>query len=691
NVYLLNTIDGGTTDSNGYFDFTTTESGQQTLVASDVSYKDMGTPIYLTRDTTGIILRMLQGQVHDLEAVTITAGAYEAGSDKAKTVLKPLDIITTAGANADVVRAIQTLPGTQPTGTENGLFIRGGDASEAAIVVDEIVVQNAFLNSAPGVATRSRFGAFNFQGVSFSSGGYSARYSQALSGILDLNSTDISERSTVNFGANVAGLSLSGTHRWKNASLDGGANYSNLEPFYKLATTNYKFFDIPVGGGGNARFVYTPRKNAILKVNVSSTYNHSGIGAYKVALPDTIKFVTTDNYYFGTASYKEMFKNKYVLYVAGSVSRDETTNNINDYFKTRQVETRNQFRLEGRDFVTSRLSVLAGTEIQNFGIDRELYNPRSFQETLIAGYAEAEYLPINKIAFKPGVRYEHSALLNVSKVSPRFSLAYRTGLHSQASFATGLFYQDAANQYLLGGLRPGMQNAVHYIVNWQYQADERTLRLEGYYKGYNDLVRELNRYYNPSRNRIIDSSYITVNNSGYGYAQGAELFFRDKKTFKNVDYWVSYSYVDTRRLYENYVATATPTYISNHNLNLVGKYFVTKWNTNFSLTYSYASGRPYFNPEKPLDETHFLQDRTPDYNNLAISVAWLHSFGKWFTVFYLSADNVLDTRNVFGYRYKYDNNNVVIPGSRTEITPALYRTVVVGFFASLTKVSKDEL
>ncbi|MBW7914994.1 MAG: carboxypeptidase-like regulatory domain-containing protein, partial [Taibaiella sp.] len=33
NVYLLNTIDGATTDSNGVFSFTTEEKGAQTIVA----------------------------------------------------------------------------------------------------------------------------------------------------------------------------------------------------------------------------------------------------------------------------------------------------------------------------------------------------------------------------------------------------------------------------------------------------------------------------------------------------------------------------------------------------------------------------------------------------------------------------------------------------------------------------------
>jgi hypothetical protein len=60
-------------------------------------------------------------------------------------------------------------------------------------------------------------------------------------------------------------------------------------------------------------------------------------------------------------------------------------------------------------------------------------------------------------------------------------------------------------------------------------------------------------------------------------------------------------------------------------------------------------------------------------------------------VFYVSIDNILDTRNVFGYRYRFDSNNAVVQGSRTAVVPALYRTIFFGANFSLTKFSKDEL
>lgn len=702
-VYLDNTLDGGTTDSTGVFIFTTAESGNQTIIATEVTHENAGQPIVVTGDVSGIVIHMKSNKTHALSEVTITAGSFDASNDKAKTVLKPLDIVAMAGSNADVVKAMEMLPGTQKTGTENGLFVRGGDASEAAVLVDEMVVQNAFFSGAPGVTTRSRFNAFQYQGMAFSSGGYSARYGQALSGVLELTSTDLPEKSNVNLGINMAGIYASGTKKWKNSALDVGGSYNNLTPFYGIATTNFKFYDVPIGGGGNLRYMWKPNKNGILKISANSNYISSGVAvpnpfAYSAGNSDpasailhnegdTVDYVTKDQYYYTNVSYKQMFKNKYSLYTAASYSFDQTNNKFGSVPIDEQ-DHRAQYRVEGKDFFTARLNLMAGAEIQSFGIDKKFDKiiDQTFTENIVAGYAELEWTPIYYLALRPGVRYEHSSLLNQDDVAPRISLAVKTSEHSQVSIASGVFYQDANYSYLLAGQKPGLQQAIHYIANWQLQKDDRTLRLEAYYKKYNDLVRDADTLnLNPYRNL---SGTLLVNNSGYGYAQGMELFWRDKKTVHNMDYWISYSYIDTKRLYENFITEATPTFIAAHNLNLVEKYFIDKWHTNISVTYSYASGRPYLNPSK-LTKDNFLTDRTPDYHNLALTLAYLHSFGKWFSVFYAGVDNITNYHNVFGYRYIADASGAWRPAG--PIVPALYRTIFIGANFSLTQFSKDEL
>jgi outer membrane receptor for ferrienterochelin and colicin len=685
-VSLDNTLDGATTDSAGSFTFTTTETGNQSLAVAAVGYELGGTPLTIAgANITGIDVR-LKASAQRMEGFTVTAG-YETSNDRNKAILTTLDIITTAGANADVVKAIQTLPGTQQTGTQAGLFVRGGDASEAAVIVDGLTAQNAFMSSAPGVAARSRFSPFQVKGVSFSSGGYSARYGQALSSVLELNTLDFPDKTTINAGVNMAGIYISGDKLWQNSAGSATAYYNNLTPFYGIATTNVDYYDVPKGGGGSARYAWKPVKGGMLKLLVNGAYFKAGT---RVPDPDTagknFDYGLSNTNVYSSISYRQALKEKWMLYSALSYSYNKDDINAGGQ-PINQHDDRLQLRLEAKRFLAHHLTITGGAELQHFTYNRALATPtyeiaERFTENGLALYAEAEWGPLHWISIRPGLRYEHSALLRQDAMAPRMNIALRTGKFSQIGLAAGSFYQLPDVPYLLAGYKPEMQQAWHYIANFQWIKGDRTLRIEGYYKDYQELVREHASVYNPNGYRSVYG--LAVDNSGYGYATGAELFWRDKKLIKNLDYWISYSYIDTRRFYKNFLTEATPDFISDHNLSVVAKYLIDKLQTQINITYSYASGRPYYNPNY-TDNNQFLTDRTPDYHNLAFTVNYLTHIKKWFTVIYAGVDNVTNQHNIFGYRYNAAGTQ------RFAQLPALYRSFFAGVNFSLTEFDRDEL
>ena len=688
-VYLDGTLDGGTTDSAGMFSITTTEYGSQTLVASFAGYENAGRPLQLdaTSKIAGIAFRVKKSFTA-LDEVVITAGAFETGNSS-KTILKPLDILTTAGANADVIKAIQTLPGTQQQGNQTGLFVRGGDASEAAVIVDGLTVQNAFFSAAPGVSARSRFTPFQFKGVAFSSGGYSARYGQALSSILELNTLDLPEKSTLNLGANMAGVYASGAKLWDTTrAVEGTAYYNNLQPFYKLANTNFDFYDVPKGGGGSVKAAWKPRKGALLKVMGNYAQFSSGTQVPDPESPGQYVRFGIHNYNgYGTVSYRQFIGSKWNLYGAAlySANKDEINQNGLPYTAT---DNRVQARFEATRYLRRSLSILAGAELNTFQYKREFFGfSPNFDETLIAGYSEGSWAPLHWLSVRPGVRYEHSSLLNASTVSPRLSAGFKAGRRGTISVAGGSFYQNPDPSYLIYGNTiynrvPEPARALHAITNYQWMTDTRTLRIEAYYKKYDKLLRE-----NPDSPYHANSFHKPagpVASIGEGYAQGLELFWRDKKSIKNADYWISYSYIDTKRQYRDYTQMVQPDFIATHNLSVVTKYWIQKLETQIGATYSYASGRPYYNAAAGAD---FLADRTPDYHNLAITVNKLFSIRrKWFTVVYAGVDNLTNRKNIFGYRYRNSSDANPIPQY-----PALFRSYFVGINLSRTQFDKDEL
>lgn len=126
NVYIDGTYDGGLTDAQGRFTFTTTASGLQKIVVSLLGYESVELPYTVGEEQ--LLQITLKESVNTLDTVVITAGTFDAGERSRVSVLKPLDIVTTAGSNGNIIAALQTLPGTQNVAEDGRLFVRGGEA-----------------------------------------------------------------------------------------------------------------------------------------------------------------------------------------------------------------------------------------------------------------------------------------------------------------------------------------------------------------------------------------------------------------------------------------------------------------------------------------------------------------------------------------------------------------------------------
>ena len=91
NVYLEGTYDGASTDIDGSFSFKTSETGEQTLIISFVSFESFKMSADVTQLKNLII--KLREDVNSLETVVISAGTFEASDNSKISVLKPLDVV----------------------------------------------------------------------------------------------------------------------------------------------------------------------------------------------------------------------------------------------------------------------------------------------------------------------------------------------------------------------------------------------------------------------------------------------------------------------------------------------------------------------------------------------------------------------------------------------------------------------
>jgi hypothetical protein len=259
----------------------------------------------------------------------------------------------------------------------------------------------------------------------------------------------------------------------------------------------------------------------------------------------------------------------------------------------------------------------------------------SFREWLPGLFLESDLSISEKLVGRIGLRVEHGGLTDLISFSPRISFAYKTGKYSQVSIASGIFRQRPGASLRVIQPQLNDEKALHYIINYQWIKDLRTFRIECYHKEYENLVEY-------DENGLFDPSLYS--NEGYGYARGLDIFWRDSKTFRNVDYWVSYSLLDTKRLYQGYPDISTPDFASAHNLSFVYKHFMQSIRSQAGLTFTWASPRPYHNPN--MDE--FNSGRTPSYFDLSLNYSYLIRTNL---ILHFSVTNVLGLDQVFGYQY----------------------------------------
>lgn len=676
NIFLEGTYDGSTSSDSGSFSFTTTATGNQTLVVSFLIYETSRTAIDVATFTD--ITIKLRSSVTALDAVVITAGTFEAGDKSRVSVLKPLDIVTTAGSAGNIIAALQTLPGTQTVGEDGRLFVRGGEANETQTFLDGIRVAQPYGATSNNLPTRGRFSPFLFSGIAFSTGGYSAEYGEALSSVLLLNTQDNPDQNKTEISLMTVGLGIGNTQKWKKSSLSVNANYLNLAPYQATIPQNVDWNNPFQSLSGETVYRYN-FNNGILKVYAAFDASKFDINQENINAPEKIRVdLNNDNFYFNT-SYKGVFGNNWQI--TSGLSYGYSNNAINlDSDKVTNEENAAHLKVKLKKSFSDRLKLSFGADYfvtqfhEDFNQSSGIVFNSGYDSNIAAVYTEADIFFSKKWAAKVGIRAANNSVLNENAISPRVSFAYKMAKNSQFSFAYGDFTQTPNADYLkyMANTPLESEKASHYLLNFQYAKNGKTFRAETYYKNYRDLVK-------------FDTDVAAFNsnydNSGSGYAKGLDLFWRDNNSIKNLEYWISYSYIDTERDYRNFKAAVTPSFVSDHSLSMVTKYFITNWKSQIGFTNSYSSGRPYNNP----NETKFMNGKTKDFNNLSFNWAYLLAPQK---ILYFSVSNILGTQNVFGYEYAKNPNSAGIY-NRREITPTADRFFFVGFFWTISNDKKD--
>jgi len=694
NVYLAGTFDGSMTADDGSFHFTTNITGEMKLVVSIVGYEQHTRTLNIESGERYSFAVRLRSKAVQTQTVVISASSY--GSEEGKgLVVSPMDILMTPGGAADIFQTLKTLPGLTQVSESAELYVRGGNPTETVTMLDGALLYHPYTFESAYGGLFSNINTNIIRGMYFSSGGFSAKYGNVLSGVLDMQTQNEPKDPAYNIGLNLAGGGLSAhvpvvNHR---LGIRVDARQSYTDPVMWL-------------NGSQDEFTVTPQSRDIGAL-VSGRYSDTGrIKLYTLAAQDKQgvhvrraeydgAFDGESNNYLINLHHSDAVTSRLVARTSLSASRYTGMWKLGVLDLVRSNEAY-KFRTDAEYFHSSKWRLLFGAEAEyrTFSylgrIPDEDYNIRPGAPSTVidveyggsraGGYTELElpglfgYRDLSAVA---GVRFDYVNQLDLLWFDPRVTLGYAVGSNSTVRTSFGIFQQTPDPRLYdpaLGNPDLKPMRAVHYIAAYDYAPSSNTnFRVELYHKEYDRLP--------------LEHPELHYDNGGYGYARGIDVMVKGR-LLPRLEGWISYGFVDTKRKWLDYEEYAPSSYDVTNNLTLIATYRLSDA-FRTGINFKYATGRPFtpvigseYREEYDVYEPVYGPKNSERYDNFRrLDLRFMYFrqlFGRYFTVFYLEAINVLDINNLFGYTFSRDYSE------REEIQSYFgRRTVVFGVAVNL--------
>ena len=698
NVMIVGTLEGDVTGLSGRFSFRTQHFGRCVVRASMVGMEpDSATLTVKPGDSLAIVLVLRESTVK-LKEVVVTGSAYSTG-DEAKTItLRSLDVVTTPGAAADIFRTVQTFPGVASVDEGSGLFVRGGDVGETVILLDQATLVHPYKYESP---TGGFFGVippFLVGGTFFSSGGFSARYGNALSGVLSMESLGLPAKQTYEIGVGLAAFSLGANVPIVQDKLGVrlSGNHSMTDLMFRVNNVRNQFTSPPGGDDGNVSLIYRDSGTGQVKLFNFVTLDQIGVRVDEPSFAG--EFAERERGWLHNLQWSDIIGswvvksslslNRYS--VGRKLGNMDITSSDNTYKFRGDAE-----RMIGEDIRIStggeaeRMeNVLTGTYPQNSGIFDPGASVYRFDERYpaqrLGAYGEVEVQLMRRLTGSAGLRADYHSLAVQSVVDPRVSLRYDFSPAMNARVSWGIYHQfPTPVQFNAENGNPNLkaQSSSHVVVGFEHSSDLLLVRLELYYKEYARLV--------------LPDKITFFENTGNGSARGLDFFFKYGAFLQTpVNGWISYSYLHSRRLQardeiERYVYEEAPSpFDITHNLTVVAKGQVSLFSGGF--TFRYATGRPV-TPivgavrQSPADyylpiEGSASSERMPDFVRLDATLSYFTTFGTSNSaVFYFAVSNLLNRANPV--RYEYSSDYMIRRLRTTDFRKSIYFGVAVSIGA----------
>ncbi|OHX66002.1 TonB-dependent receptor [Flammeovirga pacifica] len=644
-VVIQGTSKGATTDDNGSYEITGLEPGLYNLVVNYVGYAPASQEVEVTNSRPAMINFQLKASTQELNEVEIVANGFYKSDESPVSVQRigVTEVKRAPGANRDISRVLQSLPGVASTASfRNDILIRGGAPNENRFYLDGIEIPNINHFATQG-ASGGPVGMINvdfIENVEFYSGAYPSGRGNALSSVMEFTQKDgRTDQHTANIilGTSDIGVTFEGPVTEKS-SIIVSARQSYLQALFSVLGLPF----LPTYNDFQMKYKYEFDQRNKLSI--------IGLGAIdQFKLADSPGDPSDEDYESNVYTLNNLPEQNQWNYTVGAKYEHFRDNSTFTFVASRNMLTNNQFKHPNNDVNQSKIYDYNSTEAENkFRLEGITFTNNGFTFSYGLNYEYATYtnqtfqklydydddklvtvtfdsnLPINKwggfatiskklvqdkVTLSLGARVDANDYSDtmgnlLDQFSPRFSASYQFTPRWSLNFNTGIYYQLPT--YTTLGYKEddkfvNKDNGVKYIRNKQlvggleYKIPEKNLKfsLEGFQKLYDQYPYSINNQISLA-NLGADFGVIgseAVTSTSLGRSRGIE-FLAQQKFYKGFYGILAYTYVQSEFTNADPNTYAPSSWDSRNIVSLTGgKKLQRNW--EIGARWLYSGGTPY--------------------------------------------------------------------------------------------------
>jgi outer membrane receptor for ferrienterochelin and colicin len=702
NIIIQGTNIGSTSDLDGNFIFTGIDPGFFRLVVSSVGFETTVSSEFQVQGNQTVFIDIpVRESTLQLNEVVVRQNLYVKRIESPISVLSVgvQEIEKSAGANRDVSKVVQALPGVGATDpNRNDLIVRGGGPSENVFYLDgiEIPVINHFATQGSSGGSVGIINPDFVREINFYTGAFPANRPNALSSVMEIRQKDGSKdrvHTKLSVGASDAALTIDGPIGNKSTFIVS-ARQSYLQFLFDVIGLPF----LPTYNDFQLKYKY--------QINKKNEISLIGIGAIDDMVLNT-KLETT-----GTEAQKYLLSYlpiyKQWNYTVGAVYKHFGDKYYDTWVLSRNMLRNNNFKFQNNDESLPKVSNYLSDEAENKlryernftalpfklqvggGIRYSHYTNATYRnlfinnattelnyETEINFFGYQAFAQISdeffddllKLSFginTLGIDYNNNMRNPLNQLSPRFSASYALSDKFDINANIGRYalqpsYTTLGFREETGGALVNQNENLRYtvstqgILGFEYRpVNKIRITLEGFYKDY--------MYYPMSiAEGISTASKGTefgqvgdekIESTGKGRAYGVELLGKIIE-MDNLNLTLTYTYFRSEFTDKNNVYRPS-SWDTKHLLNLIASYkFAKSWNV--ATRWRFVGGAPYtpidmdlstqkaaweITNQPYLDYNNYNSLRLPNSHQLDIRVDKEFYFKKWVLNLYADVQNV---------------------------------------------------